>query len=157
MDDAAASAPSATGPFDPKALDRLLVRLRPRLHRYCARMIGSVIDAEDIVQEASIKAVETLLGPTAIANPEAWLFQVVHNAALDVLRRRARQPRFADEEDLAMVSDPIDEVHQREAAAAALHAFMRLPVAQRSSVILKDVLGYSLERSAASRGAAWRR
>lgn len=145
MDDAAASAPSATGPFDPKALDRLLVRLRPRLHRYCARMIGSVIDAEDIVQEASIKAVETLLGPTAIANPEAWLFQVVHNAALDVLRRRARQPRFADEEDLAMVSDPIDEVHQREAAAAALHAFMRLPVAQRSSVILKDVLGYSLD------------
>ena len=66
IDDAAESAPSATGPSDPKALDRLLVRLRPRLHRYCARMIGSVIDAEDIVQEASIKAIETLLGPTAI-------------------------------------------------------------------------------------------
>lgn len=145
IDDAAESAPSATGPSDPKALDRLLVRLRPRLHRYCARMIGSVIDAEDIVQEASIKAIETLLGPTAITNPEAWLFQVAHNAALDVLRRRARQPRFGDEEDLAMVCDPIDEVHQREAAAAALHAFMRLPVAQRSSVILKDVLGYSLD------------
>jgi RNA polymerase sigma-70 factor (ECF subfamily) len=108
-------------------------------------MIGSVIDAEDIVQEASVKAIESIAGPTAIANPEAWLFQVVHNAALDVLRRRARQPRFADEEDLAMVSDPNDEVHQREAAAAALHAFMRLPVAQRSSVILKDVLGYSLD------------
>src|SRR5262249_38853736 len=76
---------------------------------------------------------------------EAWLFQVVHNMALDVLRQRARQPRFGDEEDLAMVSDPIDEVHRREAAAAALHAFMRLPVAQRSSVILKDVLGYSLD------------
>jgi RNA polymerase sigma-70 factor (ECF subfamily) len=44
-----------------------------------------------------------------------------------------------------MVSDPIDAVHQREAAAAAVHAFMRLPVAQRSSVILKDVLGYSLD------------
>jgi RNA polymerase sigma-70 factor (ECF subfamily) len=145
MDDAAGSASSAAGSFDPQALDRLLVRMRPRLHRYCARMIGSVIDAEDIVQEASIKAIETIAGPTAIANPEAWLFQVVHNAALDVLRQRARQPRFADEKDLAMVSDPIDEVHQREAAAAALHAFMRLPVAQRSSVILKDVLGYSLD------------
>src|SRR5262249_53016813 len=43
------------------------------------------------------------------------------------------------------VSDPNDEVHQREAAAAGLHAFMRLPMAQRSSVILKDVLGYSLD------------
>jgi RNA polymerase sigma-70 factor (ECF subfamily) len=144
-DQAAASATSESDAPGPEALDRLLVRLRPRLHRYCARMIGSVIDAEDIVQEASIKAIETIAGPTAIANPEAWLFQVVHNAALDVLRQRARQPRFADEEDLAMVSDPIDEVHQREAAAAALHAFMRLPVAQRSSVILKDVLGYSLD------------
>jgi RNA polymerase sigma-70 factor, ECF subfamily len=144
-DHSAGSATSASGPLDPEALDRLLVRLRPRLHRYCARMVGSVIDAEDIVQEASIKAIESFAGPTAIANPEAWLFQIVHNTALDVLRRRVRQPRFGDEEDLAMVSDPNDEVHQREAAAAALHAFMRLPVAQRSSVILKDVLGYSLD------------
>jgi RNA polymerase sigma-70 factor, ECF subfamily len=145
IDHSAGCAPSASGPPHPEAVDRLLVRLRPRLHRYCARMIGSVIDAEDVVQEASIKAIETFAGATAISNPEAWLFQVVHNAALDVLRRRARQPQFGDEKDLAMVSDPVDEVHQREAAAAALHAFMRLPVAQRSSVILKDVLGYSLD------------
>jgi RNA polymerase sigma-70 factor (ECF subfamily) len=143
--DYAGSTPSASGPPDPEALDHLLVRLRPRLHRYCARMVGSVIDAEDIVQEASIKAIEAFRGPTAIANPEAWLFQVAHNTALDALRRRASQPRFGDEEDLAMVSDPNDETHAREAAAAALHAFMRLPVAQRSSVILKDVLGYSLD------------
>ena len=145
IDQTVASTTPASGPLDPQALDRLLARLRPRLHRYCARMVGSVIDAEDIVQEASIKAIEAVAGATAIANPEAWLFQIAHNTALDVLRRRARQPRFGDEEDLAMVSDPIDEVHQREAAAAALHMFMRLPVAQRSSVILKDVLGYSLD------------
>jgi RNA polymerase sigma-70 factor, ECF subfamily len=131
-------------PLDADALNCLLVALRPRLHRYCARMVGSVIDAEDIVQEASIKAIEAFAG-TPIANPEAWLFQIAHNTALDGLRKRARQPRFGDDEDLAMVSDPNDEVHQREAAAAGLHAFMRLPVAQRSSVILKDVLGYSLD------------
>jgi RNA polymerase sigma-70 factor (ECF subfamily) len=145
---------SASAPLDPAALDRLLARLRPRLHRYCARMVGSVIDAEDIVQEASIKAIEAVAGATAIANPEAWLFQVVHNTALDALRRRARQPKFGDEEDLAMVSDPVDEVHQREAAAAALHAFMRLTVAQRSSVILKDVLGYSLDEIGAITGTS---
>jgi RNA polymerase sigma-70 factor (ECF subfamily) len=145
MDNTSGNATPGSGPPDPESLDSLLARLRPRLHRYCARMIGSVIDAEDIVQEASIKAIEAFKGPTAIVNPEAWLFQVAHNTALDVLRQRARQPRFGDEEDLAMVSDPIDAVHQREAAAAAVHAFMRLPVAQRSSVILKDVLGYSLD------------
>lgn len=143
MDDPAAHPASA--PLDADAFSRLLVALRPRLHRYCARMVGSVIDAEDIVQEASLKAIEALAGSPAIANPQAWLFQVAHNTALDALRKRARQPRFGDDEDLAMVSDPNDEVHRREAAAAGLHAFMRLPVAQRSSVILKDVLGYSLD------------
>ena len=145
MDRANANDPSASAPLGAEALEQLLVRLRPRLHRYAARMVGSVIDAEDVVQEASVKAIEALAGATAIANPEAWLLRVVHNTALDFLRRRARQPRFGGDEELAMVCDPIDDVHQREAAAAGLHAFMLLPVAQRSSVILMDVLGYSLE------------
>jgi RNA polymerase sigma-70 factor (ECF subfamily) len=143
MDHSAGNTTSASGLPNPEAFDRL-ANLRPRLHRYCARMVGSVIDAEDIVQEASIKAIEAFRGPTEIANLDAWLFQVVHNAALDFLRQRARLQRLSGDEDLAMVSDPIDEVHQREAAAAGLHTFMRLPVAQRSTVILKDVLGYSL-------------
>jgi len=37
-------------------IDRLLVAMRPRLHRYCARMVGSVIDGEDVLQDALIKA-----------------------------------------------------------------------------------------------------
>jgi RNA polymerase sigma-70 factor, ECF subfamily len=139
MDQPAGNNPS--GPPNPEAR---LASLRPRLHRYCARMVGSVIDAEDIVQEASIKAIEAFRSPTAIADLDAWLFQVAHNTALDFLRRRARLQRLIGDEDLAMVSDPTDDVHQREAAAAGLHAFMRLAVTQRSTVILKDVLGYSL-------------
>ena len=50
--------------------------------------------------------------------------------------------------DIVIAHDPIDQVHQRQAAAAGLAAFMRLPVLQRSSVILMDVLGYSLEEIA---------
>ena len=44
-----------------------------------------------------------------------------------------------------MITDPSDSVAERQAAAASLRTFMRLPVAQRSSVILMDVLGYSLD------------
>ena len=154
MDHPAATPASAHEPLDKETFNRLLVGLRPRLHRYCARMVGSVIDAEDVVQEASIKAIEAFAGSTGITNPEAWLFQVVHNTALDVLRKRVRQPRFGGDEELAMVSNPNNEVHQREAVAAALHAFMRLPVAQRSSVILKDVLGYSLDEIGAITGTS---
>jgi RNA polymerase sigma-70 factor (ECF subfamily) len=40
-------------------LDRLLAELRPKLHRYCARMVGSAIDGEDVVQDALVKAVES--------------------------------------------------------------------------------------------------
>ena len=127
------------------AFDRLLGELRPKLHRYCARMVGSVVDAEDVVQETLVKAIEAFPPATPIANVEGWLFRIVHNTALDFLRGRARQERFIGDEDMAMIADPIDKVHQRQASAAGLRTFVRLPAAQRSSVILMDVLGYSLE------------
>jgi RNA polymerase sigma-70 factor, ECF subfamily len=125
-------------------LDALLVEMRPRLHRYCARMVGSVIDGEDVLQDALIKAVESfgLAGP--IGNPEGWLFRIAHNTALDFLRRRSRRQAIQSAEEVDMIADPADTVASRQIAGASLRTFMRLPVAQRSSVILMDVLGCSL-------------
>src|SRR3954452_23923647 len=71
--------------------ERLLAELRPKLHRYSARMTGSVIDGEDVVQGALMKAIEAFAEAGPIANPEGWLFRIAHNAALDYLRRRARR------------------------------------------------------------------
>jgi RNA polymerase sigma-70 factor (ECF subfamily) len=130
-------------PLTRDAFDRLLGSLRPKLHRYCARMTGSVIDGEDVVQEAMLKAIEAFGAQATIGNPEAWLVRIAHNAALDHLRRRAR--RAATDEELDMIVDPAMPVEERQVAQAALHSFMRLPVAQRSSVVLMEVLGYSLE------------
>src|SRR6202051_584349 len=125
-------------------LDRLLVDMRARLHSYCARMVGSVIDGEDVVQDALIKAVESFAaGP--IGNPEGWLFRIAHNTALDFLRRRNRHEALRSGEDIDMIADPIDIADSRQIATASLRTFMRLPVAQRSSVILMDVLGCSLQ------------
>jgi RNA polymerase sigma-70 factor (ECF subfamily) len=128
-----------------ESLEHLLAELRPKLHRYCARMTGSVIDGEDVLQEAMLKAVEAFPRAGPIANPEGWLFRIAHNAALDHLRRRARQNALHADEDPEMVVDPANEVAARQASAAALRTFMRLPVAQRSCVILMDVLGHTLE------------
>ncbi|TGQ69655.1 MAG: sigma-70 family RNA polymerase sigma factor [Mesorhizobium sp.] len=127
---------------------RLLGEMRPKLHRYCARMTGSVIEGEDVLQEALTKAVEALPGAGPIANPEGWLFRIAHNAALDFLRRRAREKAYSDE-DPDMIVDPANPTLDRQAAAAGLHMFMRLPVAQRSSVVMMDVLGYSLQEISA--------
>ncbi len=132
--------------------DRVVAELRPRLHRYCARMTGSVIDGEDVVQEALVKALEALPKSGPPDNPDGWLFRIAHNAALDFLRRRARQSARHADEELDMVADPVDVAQDRAAAAAGLRTFMRLPVAQRSTVILKDVLGHSVEEVAGVTG-----
>jgi RNA polymerase sigma-70 factor (ECF subfamily) len=125
--------------------DRLLADLRPKLHRYCARMTGSVIDGEDVVQDALVKALEAFdrAGPTA--NAEGWLFRVAHNAALDFLRRRARLAAIHSDEDTDMIPDPVSSIDNRRIVATSLRDFMNLPVTQRGSVILMDVLGYSLD------------
>jgi RNA polymerase sigma-70 factor (ECF subfamily) len=128
-----------------ETFERLLGELRPKLHRYCARMTGSVIDGEDVVQEALVKALEAFSSTTSIGHPEGWLFRIAHNAALDFLRRRARQDSARSDEDPEMIVDPVTIADDRQIAAASLRTFMRLSVAQRSSVILMDVLGYSLQ------------
>jgi RNA polymerase sigma-70 factor (ECF subfamily) len=125
-------------------LDGLLARMRPKLHRYCARMTGSVIDGEDVLQDALIKAVESFASAGPIGNPEGWLFRIAHNTALDFLRRRHRQDTLRSAEEIDMIVDPMDAIISRQIAGASLRTFMRLPVAQRSSVILMDVLGCSL-------------
>jgi RNA polymerase sigma-70 factor (ECF subfamily) len=137
---------SVSGTTDARqAFDQLLGELRPKLHRYCARMTGSVIDGEDVVQEALVKAIEAFPQAESIVHLEGWLFRIAHNAALDFLRHRARREAVRSDEDPDMIVDPVAPTDNRQIAAASLRTFMRLPVAQRSSVILMDVLGYSLE------------
>jgi RNA polymerase sigma-70 factor (ECF subfamily) len=125
-------------------IDGLLAAMRPKLHRYCARMVGSVIDGEDVLQDAMIKAVEAFASAGPLQNPEGWLFRIVHNTALDFLRRRNRQQALQSGEEVDMIADPADTVAAHEFASTSLRTFMRLPPAQRSSVILMDVLGCSL-------------
>jgi DNA-directed RNA polymerase specialized sigma24 family protein len=55
--------------------DRLKA-LRPRLHRYCARMTGSAVDGEDIVQDAMTKAFTALPEVGEVTNPEGWVFRM---------------------------------------------------------------------------------
>ena len=106
---------------DPKAeFERLLAELRPRLHRYCARMTGSVIDGEDVLQETLVKAIEAFPHTGPLANVEGWLFRIAHNAALDFLRRRSRREGVQGDEELETIADPDSEIERRQAAAASL-------------------------------------
>jgi RNA polymerase sigma-70 factor (ECF subfamily) len=134
--------------------EQLVGQVRPKLHRYCARMTGSAVDGEDIVQDALIKALAALPSVGVIDNPEGWLFRIAHNTALDFLRRRARGPMMHHDEALDMMAAPDSPDQDPEAATMSLRTFMRLPALQRSAVILKDVLGHSLQEVASITGAS---
>src|ERR1044072_5812289 len=110
----------------PKAeFERLLAELRPRLHRYCARMTGSVIDGEDVLQETLIKAIEAFPHTGPLANAAGWLFRIAHNTALAFLRRGTGQQGIQTaEEDLEAIPDPDSEIERRQAAAASLRVLM---------------------------------
>jgi len=131
--------------------ETMLSAMRPTLHRYCARMTGSAVDGEDVVQDALLKAITARGSVGPLDNPEGWLFRIAHNAALDFLRRRQRTVQLGTEEELAMVAAP--DKPDPDIATASLRTFLRLPALQRSTVILKDVLGHSLDEISAITGA----
>ena len=134
--------------------EHLVSKLRPKLHRYCARMTGSAVDGEDIVQDTLMKALAALPNVGVVDNPGGWLFRIAHNTALDFLRRRARGPLMQPGEELERIAAPDTPDQDPEIATMSFSTFMRLPALQRSAVILKDVLGHSLEEVASITGAS---
>ena len=129
---------------DLEALGRLMAEVRPRLHRYCARMVGSVFEGEDVVQEALAKATEALPSAGSLDKAESWLFTIAHNTALDHLRRRKRQAEVPLESDSPQAPEAPAEAEAWVGATASLATLMQLPPLQRSTVVLMDVLEYSL-------------
>jgi RNA polymerase sigma-70 factor (ECF subfamily) len=127
--------------------------LRPELHRYCARLMGSVIEGEDVVQDTFARAFVALDELQQDPPLRPWLFRIAHNRALDLLRSRAiraAEPIEAAREVADPASpDPVEALMRREAVETAVSRFAELPTVQRSVVILKDVLDQSLEEIAA--------
>src|SRR6185312_5284771 len=65
--------------------------VRPELHRYCARLTGSVIEGEDVVHDALARAFYALSMTPDVPPLRPWLFRIAHNAAIDFLRSRGRR------------------------------------------------------------------
>jgi RNA polymerase sigma factor (sigma-70 family) len=130
----------------------LVAAIRPELHRYCARMTGSVADGEDVVQDTLAKAYYELPELKEMPAMKAWLFRIAHNRALDYLRRYEHRMAGPIEEAMEIPDDaarePESAVAGKETVRIAMAQFLELPPVQRSCVILKDVLDHSLEEIA---------
>jgi RNA polymerase sigma-70 factor, ECF subfamily len=124
-----------------------LTQLRPRLHRYCSRMTGSVLDGEDMVQEALFEAYRKLEQYDESRPLAPWLFRIAHNRCIDFLRRkktRERAETASAEPEHVMPSDPPGSGVGR----ALEHLVLALPPKERACVLLKEIFEYSLEEIA---------
>jgi len=121
-----------------------LKAMRPRLHSFCGRMMGSAIDGEDVVQEAMTRAALAYGRSAPIEEPKAWLFRIARNAAIDALRARRGIGEAVPDE----APDPSADSAGRAAVTLGFTAFLPLPPPQRASVVLVDILGYSLAETA---------
>jgi RNA polymerase sigma-70 factor (ECF subfamily) len=121
--------------------------LRPRLHRYCARMTGSITDGEDVVQDALFRAYRSLETWDESRPLAPWIFRIAHNQCIDFLRSRGvrveAEAAVADP-DFVDPGDPIGP----SIGPAIEHLVQNLPPKERACVLLKDVFEYSLEEIA---------
>jgi RNA polymerase sigma factor (sigma-70 family) len=120
-----------------------LQQLRPRLHRYCARMTGSAVDGEDVLQDMLIKVLQARAEGVVVDNLEGWLLRIAHNTSMDFLRQRARSNIVALTEDMEGAT-----MAEADIVMVGFQTFLRLSELQRCAVILKDVLGHSVEEIA---------
>lgn len=148
--------------MDEAEFGALAERYRPELQVHCYRMLGSLEDAEDLVQETFLRAWRRRDTFAGRATVRAWLYGIATNASLDAIatkRRRARAseevlwlqpypdrlldavaPR-EDEPDVAVVSKESIEL-------AFMVALQHLPATQRAALIVRDVLGWSAKETA---------
>lgn len=124
-----------------------ITHLRPSLHRYCARMTGSALDGEDVVQDALFQAYRKLDGFDDARPLAPWLFRIAHNRCIDFLRRRMTREEAEAEAAVPDFVDPEDPPG-RVVSRAVEHLVVALPPMERACVLLKDVFDHSLEEIA---------
>lgn len=153
-------------PADEATFSALAERHRRELHLHCYRMLASVHDAEDAVQETFLRAWrsrETFAGRSTF---RAWLYRIATNAALDIIGRRPSVPSVTEDGNRAFevpwlepypeqllaapaADEPEEVVASRETIELAfIIAVQQVPPQGRAALLLRDVLGWSAADSA---------
>jgi RNA polymerase sigma-70 factor, ECF subfamily len=161
---------TATGAVDSGSFQELIEPYRAELHAHCYRMLGSVHDAEDALQDALLRAWRALPQFEGRSSLRSWLYRIATNSCLRLIERRPRRvlpidygpPSDAHDDpapplvesvwiepypDTAIadgLAGPDARYEQRESVELAfVAALQHLPARQRAVLILRDVLGFS--------------
>ena len=155
---------------DEQAFASLVEPFRRELQLHCYRLLGSVQDAEDLVQETLLAAWRGLDGFEERASLRAWLYRIATNRCLNAIRERGRRPttentmrpsktrRAVEPSWLEPYPDsalpdpapgPEARYEQREAIQLSfVVALQQLPAKQRAALVLRDVLGFHTDEAA---------
>ena len=161
---------------DESAYAQLVEPHRSELHAHCYRMLGSVQDAEDALQEALLRAWKALPKFEGRSSLRSWLYRIATNTSLDAIERRPKRILpidYGPPADDAVVGEPLVEsvwiepypdetmaiedgyaspdaqYEQRESVELAfIAALQHLPANQRAVLILREVLGFSAKETA---------
>ena len=135
--------------------------LRRELEVHCYRMLGSVQDAEDLVQETLLAAWRGFDGFEGRSSLRTWLYRIATNRCLNALRDASRRPDTTplpeDRPEPTRIGEPLwlqplpDEHYEvREAVGLAfVSGLQHLPPVQRAVLVLRDVLGFRAAEVAA--------
>ena len=138
--------PSAPGSARHAELLALAEKLRPELHRYSARLMGSVIDGEDVVQDTFARAFAALDELEESAPMRAWLFRIANNSLIDSRRGpRAVTPKALPESLASREQGPVAAVVSQESLTLVQEACERLPVKLKAALLLRTQEDLSFE------------
>jgi RNA polymerase sigma-70 factor (ECF subfamily) len=147
---------------------------RAVLTGHCYRMLGSVVDAEDAVQETMVRAWRGLESFDGRSSLRTWLHRIATNACLDALGDRARRVRSFEDGPAGTVDDPLESrprthwiepipdarvlpadgdpaevaMLRERIRLAFVTALQHLPPRQRAALLLTEVVGFSAEEAA---------
>ncbi len=157
---------------DRAAFDSLIAPLRDQLLAHCYRMLGSIHDADDALQDTMVRAWKGLAGFDGRSAFSTWLYRIATNASLDAISRNARRVLPVDltaddavgAETLRWIEPFAHTIGPESPEAAAVRresvelafvtALQILPANQRAVLLLRDVLAYSADDTAAILGAS---
>ncbi len=144
---------------DRRAFGRLVDEYKDKIYSYVSRMLGDPYEAEDVTQEAFVRAYRSLPRFRGAASFHTWLYRIAGNLAIDVVRRRKRNDVSAFSLDEPLESDdgeyereiaddtggPEDATGTRETQLAVRRAIMDLPEKLRDVMILYELQGETYE------------